>query len=65
MGRATQGVRVMNLREGDHVSAIARITEPQAATVEDGAEGGEPAVDDDVPDLPEPPESPEPPDPAE
>jgi DNA gyrase subunit A len=61
MGRATQGVRVMNLREGDHVSAIARITEPQAALVEDGAEAGEPAVGEDVP---EPPESPEPPDPA-
>jgi hypothetical protein len=56
MGRATQGVRVMNLREGDHVSAIARITEPQAALVEDGADG-EPAVDDAVP---EPPESPDP-----
>jgi DNA gyrase subunit A len=61
MGRATQGVRVMNLREGDHVSAIARITEPQAALVEDGAEDGEPAVGEDVP---EPPESPEPPEPA-
>jgi DNA gyrase subunit A len=59
MGRATQGVRVMNLREGDHVSAIARITEPQAASVEDGADAGEPVADDD---LPEPPESPEPPD---
>jgi DNA gyrase subunit A len=57
MGRATQGVRVMNLRDGDHVSAIARITEPQAALVEDG----EPAVSED---LPESPESPEPPDPA-
>jgi DNA gyrase subunit A len=62
MGRATQGVRVMNLREGDHVSAIARITEPQAALVEDGAEGGEPAVGED---FPESPETPEPPDPAE
>jgi hypothetical protein len=61
MGRATQGVRVMNLREGDHVSAIARITEPQVALVEDGAEAGEPAGGEDVP---EPPESPEPPDPA-
>jgi hypothetical protein len=52
----------MNLREGDHVSAIARITEPQAALVEDGAEGGEPAVGED---FPESPETPEPPDPAE
>ena len=30
MGRATQGVRVMNLREGDRLSSIARVTEPQA-----------------------------------
>jgi DNA gyrase subunit A len=29
MGRATQGVRVMNLREGDRLSSIARVTEPQ------------------------------------
>jgi DNA gyrase subunit A len=65
MGRATQGVRVMNLREGDRMSAIARITEPQAALVEDGAESGEPGADEDVPELPEPPESPEPPDSAE
>src|SRR6476661_5242792 len=62
MGRATQGVRVMNLREGDHVSAIARITEPQAASVDDGAEGGEPAPDDEGPESSE---SPELPDPAE
>jgi hypothetical protein len=50
----------MNLRDGDHVSAIARITEPQAALVE-GGEVGEPDVGED---LPESPESPEPPDPA-
>ena len=30
MGRATQGVRVMNLRDGDMVSSIARVTEPDA-----------------------------------
>ena len=29
MGRSTQGVRLMNLREGDKVSSIARVTEPQ------------------------------------
>jgi len=39
MGRATQGVRVMNLRDGDRVSSIARVTEPDAAS------GAEPAVD--------------------
>src|SRR3954453_5411207 len=37
MGRATQGVRVMNVRDGDHVSSIARVTEPDAADV-DGAD---------------------------
>ncbi len=29
MGRSTQGVRLMNLREDDKVSSIARVTEPQ------------------------------------
>jgi len=38
MGRATQGVRVMNLREGDRVSAIARVTEPSGAAAPDGTE---------------------------
>jgi DNA gyrase subunit A len=31
MGRSTQGVRLMNLRGGDKVSSIARVTEPQGA----------------------------------
>jgi DNA gyrase subunit A len=35
MGRSTQGVRLMNLREGDKVSSIARVTEPQTAEEED------------------------------
>ena len=35
MGRATQGVRVMNLRDGDRVSSIARVTEPQVVEVPD------------------------------
>jgi DNA gyrase subunit A len=43
MGRATQGVRLMNLREGDHVSAIARVTEPQGAPAADAENGDEPA----------------------
>jgi DNA gyrase subunit A len=30
MGRATQGVRVMNLREGDEVSAVALVVESEA-----------------------------------
>jgi DNA gyrase subunit A len=38
MGRATQGVRVMNLRDGDAVSSIARVTEPDAANGEEGAD---------------------------
>jgi DNA gyrase subunit A len=39
MGRATQGVRIMNLRDGDRLSSVARVTEPQEAV----AEAGEPA----------------------
>ncbi|MDX6549119.1 MAG: gyrase subunit [Gaiellales bacterium] len=34
MGRATQGVRIMNLREGDRLSSVARVTEPQDAVAE-------------------------------
>ena len=34
-GRAAQGVRVMNLREGDVVSAIARVASSQRAEVND------------------------------
>ena len=58
MGRATQGVRVMNLRDGDMVSSIARVTEPDA----DAVTGDEPiaAVDDAV----DPGEPSEPADPA-
>ena len=41
MGRATQGVRVMNLREGDRLSSIARVTEPQVV-VDAGEEGDQP-----------------------
>ena len=44
MGRATQGVRVMNLRDDDRVSAVALVVESGAAvtengTSEDGANG--------------------------
>jgi DNA gyrase subunit A len=45
MGRATQGVRVMNLREGDRVSAIARVTEPSGAAAPNGSDV-EPALTD-------------------
>ncbi len=37
MGRSTQGVRLMNLRSGDKVSSIARVTEPSQPDAEDGA----------------------------
>jgi len=38
MGRATQGVKVMNVREGDHISAVALVVESDAAEPEDGVE---------------------------
>ena len=42
MGRATQGVRVMNMREEDRVSSIARVSEQSVPGAPDGdAEGGE------------------------
>jgi DNA gyrase subunit A len=39
MGRNTQGVKLINLDEGDVVSTIARIA--QASDLEDGDEGDE------------------------
>jgi DNA gyrase subunit A len=39
MGRATQGVRVMNLRDDDRVSAVALVVESGAAVEEDGPSG--------------------------
>jgi DNA gyrase subunit A len=44
-GRTSQGVRVMNLREGDVVSAVALIVESEAATAAPAAELGEPEAD--------------------
>jgi DNA gyrase subunit A len=43
MSRNTQGVRVMNLREGDRVSSLARVTEPQPAMVEGDADADAPS----------------------
>jgi DNA gyrase subunit A len=40
MGRATQGVRVMNLRDDDRVSAVALVVESGAAVEENGASEG-------------------------
>jgi DNA gyrase subunit A len=47
MGRATQGVRVMNLRDEDRVSAVALVIESSASVADDAAaaeEAGEPTV---------------------
>jgi len=38
MGRSTQGVRVMNLRKGDRVSAVARVVASQSGETEDEIE---------------------------
>ena len=49
MGRATQGVRVMNLAKGDRVSAVAPVIESGADV---GAQEGEPDLpSDDTPDA--------------
>jgi DNA gyrase subunit A len=46
-GRASQGVRVMNIRDDDQVSAVALVVESDSATEADvaGAAPGEPGVD--------------------
>jgi DNA gyrase subunit A len=47
MGRATQGVRVMNLREDDRVSAVALVVESSASVADEASaaeEAGEPRV---------------------
>jgi DNA gyrase subunit A len=46
MGRATQGVRVMNVRDDDRVSAVALVVESGAPVEENGAfeDGGVPAA---------------------
>jgi DNA gyrase subunit A len=43
MGRATQGVRVMNMREDDRVSAVALVVESSADPETVGADGAAPA----------------------
>jgi DNA gyrase subunit A len=42
MGRATQGVRVMNMKANDRVSAVALVVE----STPDATNGGDPAADD-------------------
>jgi DNA gyrase subunit A len=44
MGRATQGVRVMNLRDDDRVSAVALVVESAAAVAEEAEEAAEVAA---------------------
>src|SRR5262249_28589438 len=41
-GRASQGVRVMNIRDDDQVSAVALVVESEAQTAAPVAENGEP-----------------------
>ncbi len=45
-GRSSQGVRVMNLREDDQVSAVALIVESEAPTAAAVADDGAPTVDE-------------------
>jgi DNA gyrase subunit A len=45
-GRASQGVRVMNLREDDQVSAIALVVESEAETAAPVVENGAPLAND-------------------
>jgi DNA gyrase subunit A len=45
MGRATQGVRVMNMREDDRVSAVALVVESSADVVEEAEAVAEAAAD--------------------
>jgi DNA gyrase subunit A len=47
-GRTSQGVRVMNLREGDVVSAVALVVESEAPTAAPVAGDEEPLLDGDV-----------------
>jgi len=39
-GRATQGVRVMNMREGDVVSAVARMVVSESGTTDEEIDAG-------------------------
>src|SRR3954470_4109067 len=50
MGRATQGVRVMNLKKGDRVSAVALVVESESSNG-NGAEAKAPTLEDDAPDA--------------
>jgi len=70
-GRSSQGVKVMNIRDDDQVSAVALVVESEAAATVDAdpgdpaaplelsADGSAAAVEPEAPELPEAPESPE------
>jgi DNA gyrase subunit A len=45
MGRATQGVRVMNMKEDDRVSAVALVVESGASVAEEAEEAAEAAAE--------------------
>ena len=50
IGRSTQGVRMMDLGEDDHLVALAKIVEHDDPEGEDaGPDGGEPETSDDEP----------------
>src|SRR5581483_7826012 len=52
MGRATQGVRVMNLREDDRVSAVALVVESSASVADEASAVAEEGVNLALTDLP-------------
>ena len=39
LGRATQGVRIINIDEGDSVASLARVAEPEETAGEAGEQG--------------------------
>jgi DNA gyrase subunit A len=47
LGRATQGVRIINIDEGDSVASLARVSEPEETQLE-GEEGADVAVEPDA-----------------
>jgi DNA gyrase subunit A len=46
MGRSTQGVRVMNIKDDDRVSAVALVVESEDASAGDGNGSSPPAADE-------------------
>jgi DNA gyrase/topoisomerase IV subunit A len=49
MGRATQGVRVMNLKKGDRVSAVALVVESENGNGNGAAAAKAPSLEDEAP----------------